>query len=136
MRVIFIYAIAICSCLFNATANSVIIIEITTTDKSTSYAINKREMTLPEIGTWMKKVIEAFGDKDPVFVQPDACTTFATVYTLLELLKDSGLKDVSIEAECTQAKDFIIRRSLTIKPENLIKDEHVWPPRALEFKMN
>ena len=135
MRTALISAFTICACLFTAEANSIIVIGIATTDDTPKYSVNGKQMTLSEIGPWMKRCIEVFGDKDPVFVQPDARTTFASVYTLLELLKDSGLKDVNIEAERSQTATSFIQRTLSIKLESLTRSEYDSPPRIPELKI-
>ena len=127
------FVIAVSTLLRSAEANSAINIHIDTTDKGVSFTINTMRMTLADIGPWMKRGIEQFGDNDPVFIIPDQKTTFETVYTLLEALKASGLKKVSVSAVGKRTPDLVTERLVLINLEGIIQNEFTRPPAIMRM---
>jgi biopolymer transport protein ExbD len=98
-------------------------IDIKTTPAAVAYSINNQPMTPVQLAGWMKNAIEQFGDKEPVLIQPDSQTTFATVFTLLESLKASGVKHFEIITERSDSPSSITIRSLAASAEHVKRDQ-------------
>ncbi|HEV7404113.1 MAG TPA: hypothetical protein VGO11_14330 [Chthoniobacteraceae bacterium] len=73
-------------------ANSVIIIDITTTDAGSSYKLNHQPKTPVEIETLLRAIFKDFVGDDPVFIRPDDRTSFGTVLEMLRRFKAAGVK--------------------------------------------
>ena len=123
MKIFAFIVFAILVDIFSVEANSVIYIDLATNDKGPSYTVNSIQMALSEIGPWMKQSIEKFGDTDPVSIFPDKQSSFDTLYTLLEILKLSGLKSVSVVAERSLSQDTTTIRSVLINLESVKTDK-------------
>jgi hypothetical protein len=123
LRTIVFAALALLSVGISAHANAVIIVDITTTPTSVTYSINNQPMTAAKLAEWMKNAIEQFGDKEPILIQPDARTTFATVFALLDSLKASGVKHFEIITERSPTPSGVERRSLVTNADQIKREK-------------
>lgn len=80
----------------SARANSLIIIDITTTGAGTSYRLNNQPKSAPEIEGWLREAIGKNGNGDPVFIRPDDRTAFKTVLDMLQRFKAAGVKNFEV----------------------------------------
>ncbi len=119
MRTIVFAGLALLSAFSPASANSVIMIDIKTTPAAVAYSLNSQPMTPTQLAEWMKNALEAFGDKEPILIQPDSQTTFATVFALLERLKASGVKHFEVITELSKTPAGFSKRYLVSDAEDL-----------------
>ena len=119
MKTIFWAALAIVALASHARANTVIMVEIKTTQASVTYSINNQPFTPTELAVWMKNGIETGGDEEPILIRPDSQTTFATVFTLLESLKASGVKHFEVITELSNTPTGYTKRFLTTNAQDL-----------------
>lgn len=129
MKTSLLATFAILALLPSARANSVILIDVTTTPTSVVYALNNQPMSLPQLADSMKRAIAQFGDAEPILIRPDLRTTFATVFTLPENLKTAGVKHFEIIIEGNNTPGTT-RRSLTVTADQVKHDSlPVVPPQ-------
>ena len=119
MKTIFLAALTILVLQRHADANTVIVVEIQTTHGAVAYSINNQPFTPTELANWMKQGIESFGAEEPILIRPDAQTTFATVFTLLESLKASGVKHFELIAELSNTSAGFTKRYLASQAKDL-----------------
>ena len=119
MKTIFLAALAIVALASHARANTVIMVEIKTTQASVAYSINNQPFTPTELAVWMKNAIKSGGDEEPILIRPDSQTTFATVFTLLESLKASGVKHFEVITELSNTPTGYTKRFLTTNAQDL-----------------
>ena len=129
VRTILVAALAFAGAISPVSAHSVIIIVITTSSSAVAYSLNKESMTPGQLAEWMKSVIEKFGDKESIFIQPDSQTTFTTVFALLENLKASGARHFEIIAERRDSPTATTIRSLSTSADQVKRNE--WERLAL-----
>jgi biopolymer transport protein ExbD len=109
-------------------ANSVIIIDITTTDAATTYAVNNQQKTPIEIEAWFREVIKQFGaGGDPIIVRPDKRTSFSTVYDILRRLKTAGVKSFEVIDASTTSGASHDQHSLTGTANNIRHERFALP---------
>jgi biopolymer transport protein ExbD len=113
-----------------ASANTVLMIEVATANEPVTYSINRQRMTIAELGVWLKQGVAALGDEEPVVIQPDSNTSFATVFALLERLGESGAKRFEIVVERTQTPGGTMKRLLAIESDQLKKIQGPSAPPA------
>ena len=119
MKTIFWAALAIVALASHARANTVIMVEIKTTQASVAYSINNQPFTPTELAVWMKNCIKSGGHEEPILIRPDSQTTFATVFTLLESLKASGVKHFEVITELSNTPTGYTKRFLTTNAQDL-----------------
>lgn len=126
MKTIFLSALTILALRFHADANTVIMVEIKTAQGAVAYSINNQPFTPTQLANWMKQAIESFGAEEPILIRPDAQTTFATVFTLLESLKASGVKHFELINELSNTPAGFTERYLVSHAQDLKVTKH--PP--------
>ena len=119
MKTKFFTAILCLYLIADSAANSIVLIDVTTNDKGVTYSINREQMTIAELSSWMKDGIAQFGDEDPILIQPDSQTTFSTVFALLTRLTECGVKHFEILAVRKQTKSGSRTMSLVIESNQL-----------------
>jgi biopolymer transport protein ExbD len=103
---ILLFALVFASC---SRANSLIVLEIRTTDAGISYTINNQQRNTPaEVEAWLRLMVSEFGDADPVLIRPDERTSFKTVLDMLQRFKAAGVKrfEVFTDAEVRNGARF------------------------------
>jgi hypothetical protein len=120
-----LFALSPASC---SRANSVIVIDITTTDVATTYAVNNQQKTPTEIEAWFHEVIKQFGaDGDPIIVRPDKRTSFSTVFDILRRLKAAGVKSFEVIDASTTSGAIHDRHSLAGTADNIRHERFTLP---------
>ena len=79
----------------SAWAETPIYIDVYTGPKI-AYHMNNQPMAPEQLAKWLKATVAQFGDADPAVVRPSEDTTFKTVFALLTLLKDAGVKRIEV----------------------------------------
>jgi len=108
-------------------ANSVIVIEIATTDAGISYTMNAQPKTPAEIEGWLREAIRTFGDADPVLVCPDNRTSFKTVLEMLQRFKAAGVKHFEVFAVAETDGGTRVRDSLSGTADNIRSERFTRP---------
>ena len=131
MKTIFFAAVALLTVSAQADANSIVLIDIKTTPAAVAYFLNNQPMTAAQLADWIKRAIEVIGHDDPILIQPDPQTTFATVFALLESLKASGVKHFEVIAELSNTAAGFSKRYLASNAQDLkhTKNPPMEPPK-------
>ena len=79
LKVYLVAAFAFLFCLPAAQATSLIIVTIDSTGSEPKYALNHQPMSGPQLAKFLTEAIEAFGNADPLILDPDENTTMATL---------------------------------------------------------
>ena len=118
------FALALSSC---SRANSVVIIDITTTEAATTYALNNQRKTPDEIEAWLREAIKTFGDKDPVLIRPDKQTSFETVLDMIRRFKAAGVKHFQVFTVRVGDGDTRIQDSISGITDSIQSDSFTLP---------
>ncbi|HEY5892173.1 MAG TPA: hypothetical protein VIT91_02985 [Chthoniobacterales bacterium] len=80
-----------------ARATSPLLIDITTTDRGTTYTLNSVSKTPDELGRWFVDTIKQFGPiMDNTVIRPDDRTTFVIVLDIALRLKAAGVTRLQV----------------------------------------
>ena len=94
LKVCLVAAFTFLFCIPAAQATSPIIVSIDSKGTDPKYALNHQPMSGPQLAKFLTEAIEAFGDADPLILDPDVHTTMETLSGVLHILHSSGVKVV------------------------------------------
>ena len=108
----------------SALANTIILVDLATNEKGTTYFLNGKKLTLVELKELLTLAMEA-APNDPILLRPDRRTSFQEVFELLQMMKAAGVDRMEVMADADPAD----KRSdyLSVRANNL---------RTVEFAEN